>query len=44
MKRLVILAVFSAFVASCLPTAAEQQQRNGVAEKSFRCMWAGDCS
>jgi len=44
MKRLIALCLLSLFTASCWPTPAEQELRNQAVDKSFRCMWVGDCN
>ena len=45
MKRLIALCLLSLFAVSCLPTPnSEDETRNQTIERSFRCMWSGDCN
>ena len=45
MKRLIALCLLSLFAVSCLPTPnSEDETRNQIIERSFRCMWSGDCN
>ena len=45
MKRLIVLCLLSLFAVSCLPTPnSEDETRNQTIERSFRCMWSGDCN
>jgi hypothetical protein len=44
MTRLIIMGLLTLFAASCFPTPEEQQTKNQAVDRSFRCMWTGDCS